>query len=174
MTFPVNPQRLSSGNENMVRSKIINDNAADKKWMHHALALADHARVQNEVPIGAVIISHDTIIGEGWNHPIALHDSTAHAEIIALRQAGKTCDNYRIPHATLYVTLEPCAMCVGAIIHARIHRLVFGAFDPKTGAVTSVISLLESPHFNHAVNWQAGVLSNECSALLSNFFSQRR
>jgi len=147
---------------------------SDKKWIRHALALAKHGQTQNEVPVGAVVVLGDEIIGEGWNHPIAMHDPSAHAEIVALRQAGHKLSNYRLLDAVLYVTLEPCVMCVGAMVHARIKRLVFGAFDPKAGAVKSTATLLDSPHFNHKVAWHGGLLADECAALLQDFFAAKR
>lgn len=143
--------------------------------MQQAIALAQKAAEQGEVPVGALVVAPEGCISSGWNQPIAQHDACAHAEIVALRQAGQARQNYRlVPDATLYVTLEPCAMCVGAIIHARIARLVFGAFDPKAGAVSSAIALLDAPHFNHRVVWQGGVLADQCAALLQDFFSKRR
>jgi len=146
----------------------------DLKWMRLALGLAEQAKDQNEVPVGAVLVRGGDVVGQGWNSPIAHTDPTAHAEIIALRQAGETLQNYRLCGTTLYVTLEPCTMCLGALVHARVDRLVFGAFDRKSGAVTSALSLLDVGHFNHQFAWQGGVLADECSALLSDFFKMRR
>jgi tRNA(adenine34) deaminase len=142
--------------------------------MQEAFALAKHAMVQEEVPVGAVVVLEDKIIGKGWNQPIASHDPSAHAEIIALRDAAKTMNNYRLIDATLYVTLEPCLMCVGAILHARISRLVFGAYDPNTGAAGSVFNILDDARHNHKVNVFGGVLQNQNAALLQAFFKQRR
>jgi tRNA(adenine34) deaminase len=148
--------------------------ALDLKWMRMALELAHRAQDHNEVPVGAVIVQEGKLVGQGWNRPISSHDPTAHAEIIALRDAGRALQNYRLCNTTLYVTLEPCAMCLGAMVHARIDRLVFGAFDLKSGAVTSAFALLEQAHFNHQFTWQGGVLAEECGLLLSAFFKNRR
>ena len=142
--------------------------------MRHAIKLAQRAFEQGEVPIGAVLIAQNKILGEGWNQPISSHDPTAHAEIMALRHAGNTIKNYRIIGATLYTTLEPCAMCAGALIHARIDRLVYGARDPKSGAVESVFSLLNHSALNHRVVTQGGIHSQACAELLQNFFKFRR
>ena len=146
----------------------------DVQWMSYALELAKRAQAEKEVPVGAVIVHNDEVVGEGWNRPIGQHDPTAHAEIIALRHAGQHLNNYRLCNTTLYVTLEPCTMCLGAMIHARIDRLVFGAYDLKSGAVQSAYSLFDQTHFNHQFEWQGGVLESECSAILSAFFKQRR
>jgi tRNA(adenine34) deaminase len=146
----------------------------DEAWMRHAIRLAQRAEQQNEVPIGAVIVKDNRCIAEGWNMPILLNDATAHAEIAAIRKAGITIDNYRLPNTTLYVTLEPCLMCMGAISHARIARLVFGAFDPKRGAVCSAINLAEAEFLNHRITCQGGVLADQCSSLLIDFFRLRR
>lgn len=142
--------------------------------MRYAIRLAQRAEQQGEVPIGAVIVKDDQCIAEGWNMPIANHDPTAHAEIIAVRRAGIALENYRLCDATLYVTLEPCVMCMGAISHARIKRLVFGAFDPKRGAVCNALSLSDASFLNHRVNWTGGVLEEECGELLKDFFRARR
>ena len=142
--------------------------------MRYAIRLAQRAESLGEVPIGAVVIKNDQCIGEGWNSPIALHDPTAHAEIIALREAGARLNNYRLIDATLYVTLEPCVMCMGAISHARIKRLVFGAFDPKRGAVCHALQLTDAEFLNHHVSWQGGVLEETCSELLRDFFKLKR
>jgi len=142
--------------------------------MRHAFRLAERAEALGEVPIGAVVVRDDRCIAEGWNRPIGLNDPTAHAEIIALREAGRAVGNYRLIDATLYVTLEPCVMCMGAISHARIKRLVFGAFDPKRGAVCHALSLTDAPFLNHRVAWRGGVLEAECSDLLKAFFKARR
>jgi len=142
--------------------------------MSFALELAQKAEQAGEVPIGAVVVYKNEIIGEGWNQPISQKDPSAHAEIMAMRDAAQTVGNYRLVDTTLYVTLEPCSMCVGAMVHARINRLVFGAFDRKTGAVTSVINLLDSQIHNHRVEWQAGILETECSKMLKEFFQEKR
>ena len=146
----------------------------DIDFMRLALAQATTAAQSGEVPVGAVIVQGDKVIATGRNSPIAGHDPTAHAEIIALRAAAKVLGNYRLPDCTLYVTLEPCAMCSGAMLHARLKRVVFGAPDPKTGAAGSVINLFEQPQLNHQTVLQGAVLADECAALLKSFFSQRR
>lgn len=142
--------------------------------MHCALTLAQQAQAGGEVPVGALVILENQIIGEGWNQPIGLSDPSAHAEIAALRDAARRQNNYRLPGATLYVTLEPCVMCVGAIMHARIARVVYGAADPKTGAAASMFELLGSDKFNHRVAVTRGVLADQCAELLRNFFQSRR
>lgn len=126
------------------------------------------------MPVGAVIVSEGAVIAEGWNRPIALHDPSAHAEMMALRAAAQAQQNYRLKDATLYVTLEPCVMCAGAIIHARVKRLVFGAFDPKAGAVSSVYDVIAQPRLNHKLEWTGGVLETECADILRSFFKARR
>lgn len=146
----------------------------DETWMRHALTLAAKAAAQGEVPVGAVIIRDGKVLGEGWNSPISLHDPSAHAEMLAIRAAGAAVGNYRLPDTTLYVTLEPCPMCVGAMIHARIARVVFGAFDPKTGAAGSAFDLLTDQRHNHRISVSGGVLSEECAEILRAFFRLRR
>lgn len=143
-------------------------------FMRVALALARTARDAGEVPVGAVVVRDGAVIGRGRNHPIGSHDPTAHAEIAALRDAGAATGNYRLDGCTLYVTLEPCAMCSGAMLHARLARVVWGAKDPKTGAAGSVLDLFGHPQINHRTQSQGGVLAGECGALLSDFFAQRR
>jgi tRNA(adenine34) deaminase len=142
--------------------------------MREALALARLAQSRGEVPVGALVVHAGTIIGRGGNAPIAGNDPTAHAEIGALRSAGAAMGNYRLPEAVLFVTLEPCAMCAGAILHARLSRVVFGARDPKTGACGSVIDLFAEPRLNHHTTLRGGVLAAECGKLLSDFFATRR
>jgi len=142
--------------------------------MRYAIRLAQRAEQQGEVPVGALIVKDERCIAEGWNASIINHDPTAHAEMVALRNAGKVLENYRLIDATLYVTLEPCVMCMGAISHARIKRLVFGAFDPKRGAVCNALSLAEASFLNHRIGWQGGVLEADCSELLRDFFRARR
>ena len=143
--------------------------------MHAALQCAREAYGQGEVPVGAVLVGEDnTVLARGANAPIALHDPTAHAEIIALRAAAKALGNYRLPGCTMYVTLEPCAMCVSALVHARIARLVFAAADPKTGACGSVFDLAQSDRLNHRIAVTRGVLEEQSAELLRRFFSERR
>ncbi len=142
--------------------------------MRYAIRLAQRAQQQGEVPVGAVLIKDKQCIAEGWNLPIAHHDATAHAEIMAIRKAGQVLENYRLIQTTLYVTLEPCVMCMGAISHSRITRLVFGATDPKRGAVCSALELTTAPFLNHVVAWQGGILAEECATLLRDFFRTRR
>lgn len=142
--------------------------------MAQALERARAAGDRGEVPVGAVLVRDGQLLGEGGNAPISAHDPTAHAEIAAIRQAAGRCANYRLPGTTLYVTLEPCAMCAGAIIHARVERLVFGAFDDKSGAAGSVTNLLEPGLFNHTCRVTGGVLRERCGAVLSEFFRARR
>jgi tRNA(adenine34) deaminase len=142
--------------------------------MRRALDLARRAQDEAEVPVGAVVVLDEQVIGEGWNRPISASDPTAHAEIQAMRSAASTRKNYRLVGATLYVTLEPCAMCVGAMFHARIRRVVYGAADPKTGAAGSAVNLFSQKNLNHHTLVQGGVLAAECGALLSGFFASRR
>ena len=146
----------------------------DAGYMAEALALARAARDRGEVPVGAIVVSDGAIIGRGGNAPIAANDPTAHAEIAALRDAAIALGNYRLPGCTLYVTLEPCAMCAGAILHARISRLVYGARDPKTGACGSVVDLFGEARLNHHATAEGGVLADECGKLLSDFFGRLR
>jgi len=148
--------------------------AGDEQWMKYAITLAAKGEALGEVPVGAVIVANDQIIGEGFNQPISSHDPTAHAEIVALRQAAAHIRNYRLVGATLYVTLEPCTMCVGALIHARISRVVFGTTEPKAGAVVSKSQLLDHDYFNHRVDYSGGALAGQCQHQLSQFFAQRR
>ena len=141
--------------------------------MRHALKLAKRAYDLDEVPVGAVLVKNNQAIGEGYNQPIASKDPTAHAEILAIRRASSQVGNYRLPGTTLYVTLEPCAMCVGAIVHSRIQRLVFGASEPKAGAVKTN-GLIDMEYLNHRVVWDSGVLQEECGLLVQEFFKQAR
>ncbi len=142
--------------------------------MAMALQLARGAESAGEVPVGALVIRAGEIIGQGWNQPIGACDPTAHAEIVALRSAARAANNYRLPDTTLYVTLEPCAMCVGAMIHARVERLVFGAHEPRSGAVDSAFSLLDSKEHNHDIQVSSGILSAECASVMREFFLNRR
>ncbi|MFA9440248.1 tRNA adenosine(34) deaminase TadA [Uliginosibacterium sp. sgz301328] len=146
----------------------------DEFFMRAALELAREAGSVDEVPVGAVIVCEGKIVGRGFNQPIGRHDPTAHAEVMALRDAARTLSNYRMPGCELYVTLEPCMMCTGAIIHARIGRVVFGARDPKTGVAGSVLDLFGEPRLNHHAQAEGGVLADECGQLLSSFFAARR
>lgn len=146
----------------------------DDAWMRYAIRLAQRAEQQGEVPVGALVVKNGRCIAEGWNRSIALYDATAHAEIVALRKAGLELENYRLVDTTLYVTLEPCVMCMGAISHARIKRLVFGAFDPKRGAVCNALNLSDAEFLNHRISWQGGVLEAACAELLKDFFRARR
>ena len=146
----------------------------DEEFMRDALGLAREAAAAGEVPVGAVVVVDGNIVGRGFNQPIGRHDPTAHAEVMALRDAAARVGNYRLPGSTLYVTLEPCVMCTGAIMHARVARVVFGARDPKTGAAGSVVDLYSEPRLNHHADIAGGVLAEECGAMLSNFFAARR
>jgi tRNA(adenine34) deaminase len=148
--------------------------AADRDWMLRALSLAQEAAAAGEVPVGAVAVAGDRVIGEGCNRPISTHDPTAHAEILALRQAALHQGNYRLPGTTLYVTLEPCTMCLGAMVHARIERLVFAARDPKSGVAGGAADLTGAGHFNHRFEVTGGVCAEEAAALLQAFFRDRR
>jgi len=146
----------------------------DADWMRRALELAARAEAEGEVPVGALVVRDEQVLGEGWNRPVALRDPTAHAEILALRNAAQKIGDYRLGGATLYVTLEPCPMCAAASMHARIARLVFGAWDPRQGAAGSVFNLVTAQAMNHRVDAFGGVLSEECGALLRRFFEARR
>ena len=146
----------------------------DIGFMGLALDLAHQAGAAGEVPVGALVVMEGTVLGRGFNQPIGRHDPTAHAEVMALRDAATRLGNYRLPGCTLYVTLEPCAMCCGAIMHARIDRVVFGARDPKTGAAGSVIDLFAESRLNHHTAVVGGVLAEQCGSLLSSFFASRR
>lgn len=148
--------------------------AQDYAWMRYAIRLAERAEALNEVPIGAVLVKDGWCLSEGWNTPIRDNDPTSHAEINALRDAGKRINNYRLTGTTLYVTLEPCIMCFGAIIHARVDRLVFGAYDPKRGAVCSALRLANADFLNHTVSYTGGILETDCSEMLKEFFKLRR
>ena len=148
--------------------------ADDESYMRRALELARQAQRAGEVPVGAVLVHDDAIIAEGWNQPIRAHDPSAHAEMIALRAAGQALASYRLLDTTLYVTLEPCPMCAGAMVHARVRRLVFGAPDPRAGAAGSVFNLVQHPALNHRIEFSSGVLGEECGSLLREFFLARR
>jgi tRNA(adenine34) deaminase len=145
-----------------------------ENFMREALALAGEAAAAGEVPVGAVVVRDGQVVGRGFNRPITSRDPSAHAEIVALRDAASRLDNYRLPGCDLYVTLEPCAMCVGAMVHARIGRVVFGATDPKTGACGSIVDLPAIAHWNHHGVFTGGLLAEECGTLLRRFFAERR
>jgi len=147
---------------------------ADIKWMRKALDLAHEAEAAGEVPVGAVIVKDDQLIAEGWNQPITSHDETSQAEIMAMREAGKKLNNYRLIDTIMYVTLEPCSMCVGAMIHARVSKVVYAASEPRTGALGGAFDLLEANQHNHIFDVVSGVLAEESKTLLQNFFQSRR
>jgi tRNA(adenine34) deaminase len=146
----------------------------DELWMEEALRTAQRALEAGEVPIGAVVVCGERIVGRGWNRNISDSDPTAHAEIVALREAGATLGNHRLAECDLFATIEPCSMCAGALVHARIRRLVYGADDPKAGAVRSVMQVLNHPQLNHQVEVRSGVLAGRCAELLQAFFKSRR
>jgi tRNA(adenine34) deaminase len=152
----------------------VDQQTIDEQWMRQAIAVARRAEQAGEVPVGAVIVRDNQLIAEGWNCPIGTHDPSAHAEIVALRKAGKAIGNYRLLETTLYVTLEPCVMCSGALYHARVARVVYGARDPKAGAAGSMYDTLLDERFNHRINVTGEVLAKECGSLLTNFFKARR
>ncbi len=147
---------------------------SDTYWMRHALTLAKKAEEAGEVPVGALIIRDGELIAEGWNQPISSHDATAHAEIMALRSAGEKLGNYRLLDTELFVTLEPCPMCVGAMLHARVKRVVFAASDPRTGALGGAYNLLDAGSHNHVFEFESGVLADEAREMLQSFFRSRR
>lgn len=146
----------------------------DLKWMARALELAANAEALDEVPVGAVVVKNGEVIGEGFNQPISSHDPTAHAEILALRSASRTEGNYRLTGSTIYSTIEPCSMCAGALVHARVKRLVYGAKEPRAGAVESRVKLLDNGSLNHRVAVTAGVLENACSETMRSYFKSKR
>lgn len=150
------------------------DNSQDELFMLQALQLAAQAAKEGEVPVGAVVVKDNKIIGRGYNKPIGNHDPSAHAEIQAIRDAASNLENYRLPDTTLYVTVEPCAMCAGAMVHARIKTVVFGTLEPKAGVVVSQEDFFDSDFLNHQVQWRSGVLADEASELMTTFFRGRR
>ncbi|MBU3632451.1 tRNA adenosine(34) deaminase TadA [Polynucleobacter sp. AP-Feld-500C-C5] len=152
----------------------MNQAELDHQFMEQAIEQAQLAATANEVPVGAVLVRDGKVISRGFNQPISHHDPSAHAEMLALREAARVEANYRLPGTTLYVTLEPCAMCSGAILHARVERLVFGALDPKTGAAGSVLDVFSAKEINHQTSVEGGVMSEECGQLLRSFFKERR
>ena len=176
---------MSNENNQLLGSEMVQQQAdsidaisaiseQDIKFMKHALSLADKAELIGEVPVGACIVVNGEIVGEGYNEPITTHDPSAHAELRAVQQAARQVQNYRLVDATLYVTLEPCSMCAGMLVHARVKRVVFGAWDAKTGAAGSVMNLLQHPALNHQAEIVSGVLADECADKLSCFFQKRR
>jgi tRNA(adenine34) deaminase len=146
----------------------------DQFWMAQALEYADRAEQQNEIPVGAVIVKDNQMVSAGWNQSICNHDPSAHAEMLAIREAGKVLQNYRLIDCTLYVTLEPCPMCAGLLVHSRLKRVVFGASDAKTGAAGSIMNIVNEPKLNHQLEVTEGVLAQVCSQKLSDFFKRRR
>ncbi|WP_199609417.1 tRNA adenosine(34) deaminase TadA [Flocculibacter collagenilyticus] len=146
----------------------------DEDWMRLAIKAANQAGAISEIPVGAIVVHNEKVIGTGWNKPITTHDPSAHAEMIAVRQAAKYLENYRMIDCTLYVTLEPCPMCAGLLVHSRIKRLVFGASDYKTGCAGSIMNLVAHPSLNHQIEVEHGVLQSECSSMISDFFKRRR
>jgi len=152
----------------------MNQAELDRQFMQQALEQANLAALAGEVPVGAVLVRDGQVISKGFNQPIGLHDPSAHAEMLALRQAAVSEQNYRLPRTTLYVTLEPCAMCAGAMLHARVERVVYGAADPKTGAAGSVLDVFSSKQINHQTSSEGGVMREECGQLLRDFFKERR
>jgi len=160
--------------EHVIDPLDLQEQATDQKWMTLAMQLAQQEELKGEVPVGAVLVKDDVMIASGFNLSILNHDPTAHAEMECIRQAGQVLENYRMIDTTLYVTLEPCAMCAGAIVHSRIKRVVYGADDLKTGAAGSVINLLQHAQFNHQLAVTSGVMADECGAQLSAFFKRRR
>lgn len=155
-------------------SHSLTQTEQDVFWMQHALSLAEKAEKQGEVPVGAVLVEGTEMVAEGWNQTIQTNDPTAHAEVVAMRNAGHLRENYRLPGLTLYVTLEPCPMCAGAMVHARVERLVVGAPDPRTGAAGTVFDLTQNKLLNHRLVVEFGVLEENCSNLLKSFFRKKR
>jgi tRNA(adenine34) deaminase len=147
---------------------------SDSEFMARALELAREAEQAGEVPVGAVIVKDGVIVGEGWNRPISTNDPTAHAEIVAMRAAARTLETYRLLDTTLYVTLEPCPMCAGAMVHARVKRLVYAATDPRAGAAGTIFNIVQHPSLNHRVECEAGLMAEECGTMLRAFFQGRR
>lgn len=157
-----------------MKSLEMPENKPDELWMEEALREAQRAEAAGEVPVGAVVVHEGQIVARGFNRPISSNDPTAHAEVLALRDAGRALGNYRLTECDLYVTVEPCAMCAGAIVHARIRRLVYGADDPKAGAVVSIMRVLDNPSLNHRVEVRRGVLAGRCMERVQGFFRERR
>jgi tRNA(adenine34) deaminase len=163
-----------TGEDPSMGGEVQVDAASDERHMRAALALAAEAGRRGEVPVGAVVVLDGEIVGEGFNQPIGSHDATAHAEIVALRAAGRRTGNYRLTGATMYVTIEPCQMCVGAMVHARIARLVYGAPEPKAGAIVSAMRAHEHPSLNHRMAAEGGILEDDCRVIIQAFFAARR
>jgi tRNA(adenine34) deaminase len=153
---------------------VLNVEKTDQYWMQLALEQAQLGAAVGEVPVGAVLVKDNELIASGFNQPISAHDPTAHAEVVALRAAAHQLNNYRLPDTTLYVTIEPCAMCAGALVHARIKRLVYGAAEPRAGAIVSAVNLLDGEQFNHRIDVEGGVLAAQCSAIMQTFFRDKR
>jgi tRNA(adenine34) deaminase len=174
----VPPQKISEGDHPKTQDpspKTAQDERdSDELWMEEALRCAQRALEAGEVPVGAVVVCDGQIVGRGWNRNIADSDPTAHAEVVAMRQAGATVGNHRLEDCSLFVTIEPCAMCAGALVHARIKRLVYGADDPKAGAVHSVMQVLNHPQLNHRIEVRSGVLAGRSAEVLQTFFKNRR
>jgi tRNA(adenine34) deaminase len=158
----------------MPSDNALPSDALDATFMARALELARMAEAAGEVPVGAVIVRNGDVVGEGWNRPISTSDPTAHAEIVALRAAAQHLNTYRLLDTTLYVTLEPCAMCAGAMVHSRVRRLVYGAADPRAGAAGSIFNIVQHTALNHRIEFAGGVMADECGALLRSFFAARR
>jgi len=148
--------------------------STDEFYMAKALQLAEQAGAAGEVPVGAIVVKDGEIVGKGFNQPISGCDPTAHAEIVAMRNAANNLSNYRLSDCDLYVTIEPCTMCVGAMVHGRIRRVLFGALEPRAGALQSQLQLMDQSHYNHSIEWQGGVLAQECGDLISSFFRRKR
>jgi len=148
--------------------------STDEFYMAKALQLAEQAGAAGEVPVGAIVVKDGEIVGKGFNQPISGCDPTAHAEIVAMRNAANNLSNYRLSDCDLYVTIEPCTMCVGAMVHGRIRRVLFGALEPRAGALQSQLQLMDQSHYNHSIEWQGGVFAQECGDLISSFFRRKR
>ena len=176
MNEPSVPSTAAGSNQDEAGVNMAESAAAerDRRYLAQALEAAESARAAGEVPVGAVLVQGERVLATGFNHPIGSHDPSAHAEMLALRAAAETQQNYRLPGCELYVTLEPCLMCAGAIMHARIARVVFGAHDPKTGACGSVVDAFANPQLNHHTQVTGGVLESECGDALKSFFADRR
>lgn len=168
---------LKSNESNAIKVRDWSDdgsNKVDASYMRQAMLLAENAQAIGEVPVGAIVVVDSLIIGQGYNQSITTHDPSAHAEMLAMREAAKNLQNYRLVDATLYVTLEPCPMCAGLLVHGRVKRIVFGAYDQKTGATGTVMNLVQHESLNHKIEVTGGCLQDECSAQISDFFKQRR